>query len=90
MSARSSKQSSSPAHDDPPSQGSSSPLVSSQLTTNRVSLIQLSAEQKAIRIKLYRNGDKLFRGTTYTLRSSIRTIDALMEDLTRLFSNQVR
>lgn len=86
MSARSSKQSCSPAHDDPSSRGSSSPLVSS----NRVSLIQLSAEQKAIRIKLYRNGDKLFRGTTYTLRSSIRTIDTLMEDLTRLFSNQVR
>lgn len=57
---------------------------------NRVSLQQLSSGKKAIRIKLYRNGDKFFKGIIYPLSTErIRSFNAFLEDLTRILVDQV-
>lgn len=57
---------------------------------NRISLQKLSQGKKAKRIKLYRNGDKFFKGIIYPLSTErIRSFDAFLEDLTRILVDQV-
>lgn len=81
----------------PPGSNMTSSANSSTTTTastsnslNRISLQQLSSGKKAKRIKLYRNGDKFFKGIIYPLSiERIRSFDAFLEDLTRILVDQV-
>lgn len=69
---------------------SNSIVASTTNSLNRISLQQLSSGKKAKRIKLYRNGDKFFKGIIYPLSvERIRTFDAFLEDLTRILVDQV-
>lgn len=59
-------------------------------SNNRVSLQRLSAEKRAKRLKFFVNGDKYFKGCVYAFNEkTIRTFDALIQDLNRLFGSHV-
>lgn len=74
----------------PPMSHVNSTVTSTTNSLNRMSLQQLSSGKKAIRIKLYRNGDKFFKGIIYPLSTErIRSFDAFLEDLTRILVDQV-
>ncbi|CAG2166407.1 unnamed protein product, partial [Oppiella nova] len=68
-------------------------LVSSPSTSsphNRLSLQRLSAEKRAKRVKFFLNGDKYFKGCVYAVNDkTIRTFDALIQDLNRLFRHHI-
>lgn len=67
-----------------------SPTLSSQGSQIRTSLRKLTQEKKAKKINFYRNGDRFHKGLLYVLSlEKIRTMDALLEDLTRLLGNHV-
>ena len=59
-------------------------------SNSRVSLQRLSAEKRAKRLKFFVNGDKYFKGCVYAFNDkTIRTFDALIQDLNRLFGRHV-
>ena len=56
----------------------------------RISLLKLSAEKKARRVKFYRNGDKYFKGVSYSIMNAkFRTFDSLLDDLNNVLIDQV-
>ncbi|CAG2103989.1 unnamed protein product [Medioppia subpectinata] len=67
-----------------------SPSTPHNTPHNRVSLQRLSAEKRGKRVKFFLNGDKYFKGFVYAFNDkTIRTFDALIQDLNRLFRHHV-
>ncbi|XP_054163991.1 serine/threonine-protein kinase DCLK1-like isoform X2 [Oppia nitens] len=63
---------------------------SAAINHHRVSLQRLSSESRAKRVKFFINGDKFFKGYIYVFNDkTIRTFDALIQDLNRLFRHQI-
>ena len=76
--------------DQKPNRSSSAGLNHTVGANNRVSLQRLSAEKRAKRLKFFVNGDKYFKGIVYAFNEkTIRTFDALIQDLNRLFGRHV-
>ena len=77
--------------DQKPIRSSSAGLNQTVGANHRVSLQRLSAEKRAKRLKFFVNGDKYFKGIVYAFNEkTIRTFDALIQDLNRLFGRHVR
>lgn len=68
-----------------------SPVVSNNNnSTGRISLQKLSSEKKAKRVKFYRNGDKYFKGVSYSIMNEkFRNFDSLLDDLNNVLIDQV-
>lgn len=67
----------------------SNPSIISSVSS-RTSLIKVSAEKKAKKVRFFINGDKFFKGATIAVSSEkFRTLDKLLEHLTRIMCNQV-
>jgi len=59
-------------------------------STNRASIIQVSQDKRAKKVKFYINGDKFFKGAVIAVsQEKFRTFDKLLEHLTRIMCNQV-
>jgi doublecortin-like kinase 1/2 len=59
-------------------------------STGRISLQKLSSEKKAKRVKFYRNGDKYFKGVSYSIMNEkFRNFDSLLDDLNNVLIDQV-
>lgn len=57
---------------------------------NRASIIQVSADKRAKKVKFFINGDKFFKGAVIAVNNEkFRTFDKLLEHLTRIMCNQV-
>lgn len=57
---------------------------------SRNHLLRLSAGKKAKRLRFYVNNDKFFKGVSYAFSiERTRTLDALVEDLNRIFIDNV-
>mgnify|MGYP002717934775 FL=1 len=57
---------------------------------SRNNLLRLSAGKKAKRLRFYVNNDKFFKGVNYAFSiERTRTLDALVEDLNRIFIENV-
>ena len=57
---------------------------------SRNNLLRLSAGKKAKRLRFYVNNDKFFKGVSYAFSiERTRTLDALVEDLNRVFIDNV-
>jgi len=78
-------------NDNVTSHGKRESSVSSPLNNpHRASLIQVSSEKKARKVKFFINGDKFFKGAVIAVNSEkFRTFDKLLEHLTRIMCNQV-
>lgn len=58
--------------------------------SNRASIIQVSADKRAKKVKFFINGDKFFKGAVIAVNNEkFRTFDKLLEHLTRIMCNQV-
>ncbi|XP_033100174.1 serine/threonine-protein kinase DCLK1-like [Anneissia japonica] len=69
--------------------GIPSPAHSAHGVLIRTSLRKLTTEKKAIKVRFYRNGDRLFKGITYAVSPErFRNFEALMADLTRTLADQ--
>jgi len=71
--------------------GTSIPSVTQPLQpTHRASLINAYSEKKAKKVRFFINSDKFFKGATIAVSSEkFRTLDKLLEHLTRIMCNQV-
>merc|ERR1719340_491544 len=59
-------------------------------SSNRASIIQVSQDKRARKVKFYINGDKFFKGAVIAVsQEKFRTFDKLLEHLTRIMCNQV-
>jgi doublecortin-like kinase 1/2 len=59
-------------------------------SSNRASIIQVSQDKRAKKVKFYINGDKFFKGAVIAVsQEKFRTFDKLLEHLTRIMCNQV-
>jgi len=57
---------------------------------NRASIIQVSDDKRAKKVKFFINGDKFFKGAVIAVNNEkFRTFDKLLEHLTRIMCNQV-
>lgn len=57
---------------------------------HRASIIQVSADKRAKKVKFFINGDKFFKGAVIAVNNEkFRTFDKLLEHLTRIMCNQV-
>lgn len=64
---------------------------SSQPSSNRTSLIHISAEKRAKKVRFFINSDKFFKGAVIAVSAEkFRTFEKLLEHLTRIMCNQVR
>ena len=65
-----------------------SPL--SEKTSHRHSIINISADKRARKVKFYINGDKFFKGAVIAVNNEkFRTFDKLLEHMTKIMCNQV-
>ena len=56
----------------------------------RTSLIQVSSEKRAKKVRFFINGDKFFKGAVIAVSNEkFRTFDKLLEHLTRIMCTQV-
>ena len=61
-----------------------------KLGGHRASIIQVSADKRAKKVKFFINGDKFFKGAVIAVNNEkFRTFDKLLEHLTRIMCNQV-
>ena len=59
-------------------------------TLYRTSLIQVSSEKRAKKVRFFINGDKFFKGAVIAVSNEkFRTFDKLLEHLTRIMCTQV-
>ena len=70
-------------------------VTSSSTTTqqqhHRTSLIHISAEKRAKKLRFFINSDKFFKGAVIAVSAEkFRTFEKLLEHLTRIMCNQVR
>ena len=57
---------------------------------HRASIIQVSADKRAKKVKFFINGDKFFKGAVIAVNNEkFRTFDKLLEHLTKIMCNQV-
>ncbi|XP_071951404.1 serine/threonine-protein kinase DCLK1-like [Antedon mediterranea] len=69
--------------------GLPSPAHSAHGVLIRTSLRKLTTDKKAIKVRFYRNGDRLFKGITYAVSPErFRNFEALLADLTRTLADQ--
>ena len=65
-----------------------SPL--SEKTSHRHSIINISADKRARKVKFFINGDKFFKGAVIAVNNEkFRTFDKLLEHMTKIMCNQV-
>ena len=58
--------------------------------THRASIIQVSADKRARKVKFFINGDKFFKGAVIAVNNEkFRTFDKLLEHMTKIMCNQV-
>ena len=58
--------------------------------SHRHSIINISADKRARKVKFYINGDKFFKGAVIAVNNEkYRTFDKLLEHMTRIMCNQV-
>merc|ERR1719270_2498917 len=58
--------------------------------SHRASIIQVSADKRAKKVKFYINGDKFFKGAVIAVNNEkFRTFDKLLEHMTKIMCNQV-
>jgi len=58
--------------------------------SNRASIIQVSADKRAKKVKFFINGDKFFKGAVIAVNNEkFRTFDKLLEHMTKIMCNQV-
>jgi len=63
---------------------------SDKSASHRASIIQVSADKRAKKVKFFINGDKFFKGAVIAVNNEkFRTFDKLLEHLTRIMCNQV-
>jgi len=71
-------------------ESASSPSSGEKVNYHRASLIQVSNEKKARKVKFFINGDKFFKGAVIAVNNEkFRNFDKLLEHLTRIMCNQV-
>jgi len=71
-------------------ESASSPQSGEKVNYHRASLIQVSNEKKARKVKFFINGDKFFKGAVIAVNNEkFRNFDKLLEHLTRIMCNQV-
>ena len=57
---------------------------------HRASIIQVSADKRARKVKFFINGDKFFKGAVIAVNNEkFRTFDKLLEHMTKIMCNQV-
>merc|ERR1719270_1930707 len=62
----------------------------SDKSSHRASIIQVSADKRARKVKFFINGDKFFKGAVIAVNSEkFRTFDKLLEHMTKIMCNQV-
>jgi len=67
-----------------------SPAGSTDSRQHRASIIQVSADKRAKKVKFFINGDKFFKGAVIAVSNEkFRTFDKLLEHLTKIMCNQV-
>lgn len=67
-----------------------SPCNGERLSQHRASLIQVSSEKRAKKVKFFINGDKFFKGAVIAVNNEkFRTFEKLLEHLTRIMCTQV-
>jgi len=65
-------------------------LSPSAVPGHRASIIQVSDDKRAKKVKFFINGDKFFKGAVIAVNNEkFRTFDKLLEHLTRIMCNQV-
>eukprot|EP00088_Acartia_fossae_P010390 TRINITY_DN15170_c0_g1_i1.p1 TRINITY_DN15170_c0_g1~~TRINITY_DN15170_c0_g1_i1.p1 ORF type:complete len:784 (+),score=188.70 TRINITY_DN15170_c0_g1_i1:76-2427(+) len=73
-----------------PGSGGGSTTSGTDRVIHRTSLIQVSSEKRAKKVRFFINGDKFFKGAVIAVSNEkFRTFDKLLEHLTRIMCTQV-